>query len=71
MTMKMDWHDDDVAAACVKYGLRKDDAFLLKDMACRDPSGWPACCGSDCSPCTDDIIAAAIELKKLKALRGG
>jgi len=46
--------------ACARYGLRNDDRFLVRSLLRRPQNAWPACCGSGCATCMDDVVAAAM-----------
>jgi len=46
--------------ACARYGLREDDRFLVRSLLRRPKNAWPACCGSGCAVCMDDVVAAAL-----------
>ena len=51
-----------IEEVCEKYGIFDTDVFLVRALLGRKPSQWPGCCGSGCSPCMDDVTAAAAEL---------
>lgn len=46
--------------ACARYGLRDDDRFLVRSLLRRPQNAWPACCGSGCDVCMDDVVNAAL-----------
>ncbi|NLY92578.1 MAG: hypothetical protein GXY23_00995 [Myxococcales bacterium] len=45
--------------ACEAFGLRGDDRYLVASLLDRPLHTWPSCCGSGCSVCMDDVVAAA------------
>jgi len=47
-----------IARACDECGIKADDRFLVRRHLAQ-PTATPACCGSDCDPCVDAVIAAA------------
>jgi hypothetical protein len=51
-----------LAKACEACGIRAADRFWVRDLYER-PSAAPACCGSGCDPCVDDVVAA-VELTR-------
>ena len=59
--------DEVIRAVCDKHGIDGDDVFLVCALLNRRRSGWPGCCGAGCSPCMDDVTAAAEELIKLRS----
>ena len=48
---------------CARYGIREADHFWVLDMV-RNPGAAPACCGSGCDPCVDDVAAAAETIRR-------
>jgi hypothetical protein len=59
--------DDVVHEVCEKHGIGGDDVFLVRALLNRKKSGWPGCCGAGCSPCMDNVTAAAEELLELRS----
>ena len=51
--------DEALEEACNAFGLRGEDRFLVAALVERPARTWPACCGSGCVPCMDDIVGAA------------
>lgn len=58
--------DDVIHEVCEKHGIDGDDVFLVCALLNRKKSGWPGCCGAGCSPCMDNVTAAAEELLELR-----
>lgn len=48
---------------CTRFGIHHDDYFWVVNMV-RQPGAAPACCGSGCDPCVDDVVAAADEIRQ-------
>lgn len=63
---KAELSDEEIQVVCEKHGIGGDDVFLVCALLNRKRSGWPGCCGSGCSPCMDNVTAAAEELLELK-----
>lgn len=61
--MTTDAQDDALRAAldeaCEAFGIRGDDRFLVASLVGRPARTWPACCGSGCETCMDDVVGAA------------
>ena len=61
--MSTEAQDDELSTAldeaCEAYGLRGDDRFLVASLVDRPARTWPACCGSGCVTCMDDVVGAA------------
>ncbi len=51
--------DRAVAAACAACNLHGDDVYLVASLVERPRAAWPACCGSGCDPCMEDVALAA------------
>lgn len=61
--------DEAIRQACERAGIRAGDAFWVKRVLLR-PTAPPACCGSGCDPCIEDVVAAAAYARKLLDARG-
>jgi hypothetical protein len=58
--MKSDRDSEDrLDRVCARFGIDGSDRFLVASLVGRPRSAWPTCCGSGCSPCIDDVTAAA------------
>lgn len=58
-----------ILETCREMGLDRWDAQIVEDMLGRPESAWPICCGSGCTPCSDDLAAAARRIKTRLAQR--
>lgn len=52
---------------CAGMGLSRIDAQIVVDMVDSPESSWPPCCDSGCSPCVEELAAAA---RRVRALLG-
>jgi hypothetical protein len=51
--------------ACEAFGLTGDDRFFVASLLDRPQRTWPACCGSGCRPCMDDVVGAAEQVLRI------
>ena len=48
---------------CRTMGMDRHDAQVVAEMAETSEASWPLCCESGCTPCVEDLAAAARQVR--------